>query len=111
MASLKAPFRAEQVGSLPRPERLMAARDDFAAKKISRTELAKIEDESIRVAVAMQERSPGSARSRTANFANAAGASFSMTNAMDLDRRQLSAHFHLRHSTARSFLRALSQRS
>jgi 5-methyltetrahydropteroyltriglutamate--homocysteine methyltransferase len=56
MASLKAPFRAEQVGSLPRPDRLMAARDDFAAKTISRTELAKIEDESIRVAVAMQER-------------------------------------------------------
>ncbi|HKD37374.1 MAG TPA: 5-methyltetrahydropteroyltriglutamate--homocysteine S-methyltransferase, partial [Pirellulales bacterium] len=56
MATLKPPYRAEQVGSLPRPERLMVAREDFAAGKISRAELTQIEDESIRVAVAMQER-------------------------------------------------------
>ena len=54
--TMKPPFRAEHVGSLPRLDRLMAAREDFAANKISRAQLTKIEDESIRVAVAMQER-------------------------------------------------------
>jgi 5-methyltetrahydropteroyltriglutamate--homocysteine methyltransferase len=52
----KPPYRAEQVGSLPRPEHLMAAREDFAANKISRSQLTQIEDECIRVAVTMQER-------------------------------------------------------
>lgn len=56
MTTLKPPFRAEQVGSLPRPERLMAAREDFAANKVSRDELTQIEHECIREAVAMQER-------------------------------------------------------
>jgi len=56
MEPLKPPYRAEQVGSLPRPERLMVAREDFAGGKISLAELTQIEDESIRVAVAMQER-------------------------------------------------------
>ncbi len=56
MNTLKPPFRAEHVGSLPRPDRLMAAREDFAANRISRLELAKVEDECIRVAVTMQER-------------------------------------------------------
>jgi len=54
MSTLKPPFRAEQVGSLPRPERLMIAREDFAANKITRQELTKIEDECIGVAVAMR---------------------------------------------------------
>jgi len=56
MSTPKPPFRAEHVGSLPRPDRLMAAREDFAAKKIARAALTQIEDECIRVAVAMQER-------------------------------------------------------
>jgi 5-methyltetrahydropteroyltriglutamate--homocysteine methyltransferase len=56
MTTMKPPFRAEHVGSLPRPDRLMAAREDFAAHKITRPELTKIEDECIRLAVAMQER-------------------------------------------------------
>ena len=50
------PFRAEHVGSLPRPERLLAARARQAKGEIPRTELKQIEDECIRDAVAMQER-------------------------------------------------------
>ena len=52
----KPPFRAEHVGSLPRPERLMAAREQYAVGKLSKADLTQIEDESIRKAVAMQER-------------------------------------------------------
>jgi 5-methyltetrahydropteroyltriglutamate--homocysteine methyltransferase len=50
------PFRAEHVGSLPRPDRLMAARERHARGEVSRTDLALIEDECIREAVDMQER-------------------------------------------------------
>lgn len=50
------PFRAEHVGSLPRPEHLMAARERHAKGEIPRAELARIEDECIRDAVAMQAR-------------------------------------------------------
>jgi 5-methyltetrahydropteroyltriglutamate--homocysteine methyltransferase len=50
------PFRAEHVGSLPRPERLLAARDDFRAGKLGKPELTRIEDECIHEVVAMQER-------------------------------------------------------
>ena len=48
MAQTKPPYRAEHVGSLPRPERLMAAREQFAAGKLSRADLTQIEDECIR---------------------------------------------------------------
>jgi 5-methyltetrahydropteroyltriglutamate--homocysteine methyltransferase len=56
MAQTKPPYRAEHVGSLPRPERLMAAREEYATGKLSKAELTQIEDECIRDAVAMQER-------------------------------------------------------
>src|SRR6476646_1607968 len=56
MIHTKPPFRAEHVGSLPRPERLMAAREQYAVGKLSKADLTQIEDESIRKAVAMQER-------------------------------------------------------
>jgi 5-methyltetrahydropteroyltriglutamate--homocysteine methyltransferase len=56
MAQTKPPYRAEHVGSLPRRERLMAAREQYAAGKLSKPELTQIEDECIREAVAMQER-------------------------------------------------------
>ena len=56
MADTKPPYRAEHVGSLPRPERLMGAREQHAAGKLSKPELTRIEDECIREAVAMQER-------------------------------------------------------
>lgn len=56
MAQMKPPYRAEHVGSLPRPERLMAARERHAAKRLSKVELTQVEDECIREAVAMQER-------------------------------------------------------
>jgi 5-methyltetrahydropteroyltriglutamate--homocysteine methyltransferase len=49
------PFRADQVGSLLRPQRLLEAREDFAADKISADELKQIEDDSIRDVVRMQE--------------------------------------------------------
>jgi 5-methyltetrahydropteroyltriglutamate--homocysteine methyltransferase len=49
------PFRADHVGSLLRPQRLMQARDDHKDGKISADELRAIEDESIRDVVRMQE--------------------------------------------------------
>jgi 5-methyltetrahydropteroyltriglutamate--homocysteine methyltransferase len=49
------PFRADHVGSLLRPQRLMQARDDHAAGRIGADELRAIEDESIRDVVRMQE--------------------------------------------------------
>src|SRR5579862_7548571 len=50
------PFRAEHVGSFPRPERLMQAREDLAAGKIPKQALKQIEKECIAEIVAMQER-------------------------------------------------------
>jgi 5-methyltetrahydropteroyltriglutamate--homocysteine methyltransferase len=48
------PFRADHVGSLLRPARLLAARDDFAAGRIDAAALRAIEDEAIAEIVAMQ---------------------------------------------------------
>jgi 5-methyltetrahydropteroyltriglutamate--homocysteine methyltransferase len=56
MAQTRPPYRAEHVGSLPRPERLMAAREQYSSGKLPKAELAQIEDECIREAVALQER-------------------------------------------------------
>jgi 5-methyltetrahydropteroyltriglutamate--homocysteine methyltransferase len=49
------PFRADHVGSLLRPRRLLRARDDFAAGQISAAELRSVEDQEIPRAVRMQE--------------------------------------------------------
>jgi 5-methyltetrahydropteroyltriglutamate--homocysteine methyltransferase len=49
------PFRADHVGSLLRPARLLAARDDFAAGIIDADELRAIEDEAITEVVRLQE--------------------------------------------------------
>src|SRR5919106_1833291 len=49
------PFRADHVGSLLRPQRLLQAREDHAAGKIYRDELRAIEDDAIREVVRMQE--------------------------------------------------------
>ncbi len=49
------PFRADHVGSLLRPRGLLAARDDFAAGRISGAQLRGIEDTAIRAAVRQQE--------------------------------------------------------
>jgi 5-methyltetrahydropteroyltriglutamate--homocysteine methyltransferase len=48
------PFRADHVGSLLRPRRLLAARADHAAGTITARELRAIEDDAIREAVAFQ---------------------------------------------------------
>ena len=48
------PFRADHVGSLLRPAGLLAARDDFAAGKITAGQLRETEDQAIAEAVAMQ---------------------------------------------------------
>jgi 5-methyltetrahydropteroyltriglutamate--homocysteine methyltransferase len=58
MASLTTlpPFRAEHVGSMPRPGRLLQARLDFAAGKIRKLDLHDIESECISEIVALQER-------------------------------------------------------
>jgi 5-methyltetrahydropteroyltriglutamate--homocysteine methyltransferase len=50
------PFRAEHLGSFPRPHGLLAAREAWAAGRLPREELRRIEDDAIRGVVAMQER-------------------------------------------------------
>jgi 5-methyltetrahydropteroyltriglutamate--homocysteine methyltransferase len=50
------PFRADHVGSLLRPERLLTARADHAAGRVSAEELRAVEDDAIRDVVAMQSR-------------------------------------------------------
>jgi 5-methyltetrahydropteroyltriglutamate--homocysteine methyltransferase len=49
------PFRADHVGSLLRPRRLLQARDDFAAGRITADDLHAVEDEEIPAAIRMQE--------------------------------------------------------
>ncbi|MBO3751313.1 5-methyltetrahydropteroyltriglutamate--homocysteine S-methyltransferase [Streptosporangiaceae bacterium NEAU-GS5] len=51
----KPPFRADHVGSLLRPARLLAARDEHAAGRIPTEELRAVEDEAIREVVRRQE--------------------------------------------------------
>jgi 5-methyltetrahydropteroyltriglutamate--homocysteine methyltransferase len=51
----KPPFRADHVGSLLRPPELMAAREQFAAARISAQELRAVEDDAIRAIVKMQQ--------------------------------------------------------
>ena len=49
------PFRADHVGSLLRPASVLAARDDFAAGRITAQQLRAVEDEAIAGVVAMQQ--------------------------------------------------------
>jgi 5-methyltetrahydropteroyltriglutamate--homocysteine methyltransferase len=49
------PFRADHVGSLLRPRRVLAARSDHEASRIDAAELRSIEDDAIREIVAKQE--------------------------------------------------------
>src|SRR5215468_8350409 len=49
------PFRADHVGSLLRPASVLAARDDFAAGRITAEQLRAVEDEAIAGVVAMQQ--------------------------------------------------------
>ena len=49
------PFRADHVGSLLRPPRLLRARDDFAAGQITAAELRAVENQEICGAITMQE--------------------------------------------------------
>jgi 5-methyltetrahydropteroyltriglutamate--homocysteine methyltransferase len=56
VATAQPPYRAEHVGSFPRPERLMKARELFAAGKLPRDALRELESECIRDVVALQER-------------------------------------------------------
>ena len=51
----KGPFRADHVGSLPRPDYVLDARDDKAAGKITAAELRKIEDRAIADVAKAQE--------------------------------------------------------
>src|SRR5262245_42751834 len=53
---MKPPFRADHVGSLLRPKKLLDARDQFAAGKLDAAALRAVEDEAIRAVVAGQER-------------------------------------------------------
>ncbi len=54
-ARTKPPFRADHVGSLLRPQDLLAARDDHAAGRIDDDQLRAIENDAIRDVVAMQK--------------------------------------------------------
>jgi 5-methyltetrahydropteroyltriglutamate--homocysteine methyltransferase len=53
---VRPPYRAEHVGSFPRPERLLRAREDFAQGRLPRAAFKAIEAACIRDVVAMQER-------------------------------------------------------
>jgi 5-methyltetrahydropteroyltriglutamate--homocysteine methyltransferase len=53
-ARTKPPFRADHVGSLLRPQKLLQVRDDKAAGRISAEELRTVEDDAIRDIVRMQ---------------------------------------------------------
>jgi methionine synthase II (cobalamin-independent) len=53
--SASPPFRADQVGSLVRPARLVAAREKHDRKEMSDEELRRIEDEEIRRVVTLQQ--------------------------------------------------------
>ena len=48
-------FRADQVGSLLRPQKLLDARTEWKARKISAEDLRALEDEAIADVVRMQE--------------------------------------------------------
>ncbi len=56
-ASIKPAYRADQVGSLLRPQALKSARADHEARRISDARLRSVEDECIRRAVNLQENS------------------------------------------------------
>ena len=53
--SSRPPFRADEVGSLLRPEKIRRAREDLESGKIDRQQFESIEDECIREVVAKQE--------------------------------------------------------
>jgi 5-methyltetrahydropteroyltriglutamate--homocysteine methyltransferase len=53
------PFRADHVGSLLRPGKLLRAREDFGAGRIKADDLRAVEDEAIREVVRMQEEDAG----------------------------------------------------
>ena len=55
MPRTKPPFRADHVGSLLRPARVLQARDDFARGDIQASELRAVEDDAIREVVRRQE--------------------------------------------------------
>src|SRR5262249_14650906 len=55
MANQRPPFRADQVGSLLRPQELKRARADFKDGKISQQQLQEVEDRSIKRAISLQE--------------------------------------------------------
>ncbi|MBF9134291.1 5-methyltetrahydropteroyltriglutamate--homocysteine S-methyltransferase [Plantactinospora sp. S1510] len=54
-SSPRPPFRADHVGSLLRPARLLSARQDRAAGRITAEELRAVEDDAIREVVRLQE--------------------------------------------------------
>jgi 5-methyltetrahydropteroyltriglutamate--homocysteine methyltransferase len=56
LAQPKPPFRAEHIGSLLRPQRLLQQRAKFAAGESDRARLTKAEDAAIKDALALQER-------------------------------------------------------
>jgi 5-methyltetrahydropteroyltriglutamate--homocysteine methyltransferase len=55
MSKINPPFRADQVGSLLRPQGLLAARERYQNKEISKAELRQVEDQYIREVVQKQE--------------------------------------------------------
>ena len=54
MAAIAPPFRADHIGSLKRPDSLLAARAGFDEGKVSPEELKKVEDEAIKSIIKMQ---------------------------------------------------------
>src|SRR5215467_11477680 len=56
LSVINPPFRAEHIGSLLRPKRLLEQREKFARGEIDRDTLTRAENDSIKDALALQER-------------------------------------------------------
>ena len=94
-ARTKPPFRADHVGSLLRPARLLQARDDHAAGRIDADELRRIEDESIARSCASRRRS-ACARRPTASSAAPPGTWTSSTSSTAITKEagHIAVTFH-----------------
>jgi 5-methyltetrahydropteroyltriglutamate--homocysteine methyltransferase len=76
------PFRAEHVGSFPRPGRLLMARQDYSEGKIAKEDLKHTVADCIREIVALQER-VGIGAVTDGEFPKRAGMNFCSKNATD----------------------------
>jgi 5-methyltetrahydropteroyltriglutamate--homocysteine methyltransferase len=93
---MKPPYRAEHVGSFPRPEKLMRAREDFAAGKMTKDALRAVETDCIKEVVAMQER-VGIGAITDGEFRKVGWRDFIYEKTEGLSEERAPSHFPFRH--------------